>query len=581
MPSFIPVIKRVSDIQIGKNPVLEAWVYHFLIENNLEHLLNPSMVSSPEQLRFMVALRGNQVYVPCSDEQFFDIFQGDAAKLKKEYLDGWHFIIKLVASYPLTQQERARITGFCRYRFKAALAGQIVLPSRLIKRLVGIVLTQCGVRDPYENKKQRANSHALQLLRLNFVQSFLKKMPILTADLDLPAALFELNLNEMARLMVMSSCKGLHNAETTQESLCNEGSCMASVITSLRTALMQDSSGRKIILFIPARSGGLVFDIMLIKSLLRQGHQVMLSLKDAFYFNTPSINDLETDETLRKLLKSAHVIESEQMPKNELLHKLREFRFLVIPDGTSEQMNLYRTSVTFARAWKESDLIIAKGQRNKNIFLETSHEFTRDILCYWRDDAGDFQMSLKPKANWVVRFAEKDLLHRANELIRQMEKARATGQTIMFYSAIIGSLPGETKTAILIVNTFVKKLREQMENTFIINPAEHFVEGMDGDDLMYMWEHVQRSGLLHVWRFQTSEDIEQSFLLLGRKLPATWLGKDATFSTGCTKEMRIALDMQKDQSELQIIGPQPERFFRRRDYGVGKYYDVSLQGSIA
>jgi len=44
----------------------------------------------------------------------------------------------------------------------------------------------------------------------------------------------------------------------------------------------------------------------------------------------------------------------------------------------------------------------------------------------------------------------------------------------------------------------------------------------------------------------------------------------------CTKEMHIALDMQKEQLELQIIGPDPRKFFRRREYGVGKYCDVAI-----
>jgi len=56
-----------------------------------------------------------------------------------------------------------------------------------------------------------------------------------------------------------------------------------------------------------------------------------------------------------------------------------------------------------------------------------------------------------------------------------------------------------------------------------------------------------------------------------------WNGKDATYSTGCTKEMKIALDMQKRHPELQIIGPDPAKFFRRREYGVGKYFDISLE----
>ena len=48
----------------------------------------------------------------------------------------------------------------------------------------------------------------------------------------------------------------------------------------------------------------------------------------------------------------------------------------------------------------------------------------------------------------------------------------------MFYSAIIGSIPGQTRTAIALVTAFVANLREKMAGTYIINPAEHFEEGM-------------------------------------------------------------------------------------------------------
>ena len=91
-----------------------------------------------------------------------------------------------------------------------------------------------------------------------------------------------------------------------------------------------------------------------------------------------------------------------------------------------------------------------------------------------------------------------------------------------------------------------------------------------------MWERVQRSGLIDVWRFQTHFDIEKSFGLLGRKTPSVWAGKDATFSTGCTKEMHIALSMQARQPELQIIGPDPQKFLRRREYGVGRFCDAGI-----
>jgi hypothetical protein len=99
---------------------------------------------------------------------------------------------------------------------------------------------------------------------------------------------------------------------------------------------------------------------------------------------------------------------------------------------------------------------------------------------------------------------------------------------------------------------------------------------MDADDLMYMWEIVQRSGLVDIWRFQTYDDIVKAFQIMETRIPPEWVGKDATFSTGCTKEMKIALEVQKEHPEMQVIGPSREKFLRRQDYGIGKMYDRRL-----
>ena len=94
---------------------------------------------------------------------------------------------------------------------------------------------------------------------------------------------------------------------------------------------------------------------------------------------------------------------------------------------------------------------------------------------------------------------------------------------------------------------------------------------------MYMWEIVQRSGLIDIWHFQTYSDIMRAFQAMEIKIPPEWVGKDATFSTGCTKEMKIALDVQRKHPEMQIIGPSKEKFFRRKEYGIGKMYDECLR----
>ncbi len=580
--SRLPEFQRVADIQADGEPAFEAWLYHFLTENNLEYLLNPSIVSSPEQLRFMVALHDEQVYLPCDDDLFFRIYsRKDPKALSREYLKSWRFIVKLVNAYNMGKTDKRRIIGLCRYRFRLFYTNRMILPSRMIKRLVGIVLTQCGDPDPFRERKRRANAMAAKLMRDFVFQGVLNACPSFGegACLTIPEMRRRLDLLEMSRIMALSTHEPLWQDEDAFADLEREARAFDVVYPCLATAFNRESGEFKKILFIPDVSGGFMLDLLLIRSLVRQGHQVVLALKDAFYFNTPTIWDAEGDQCLKTALEDALHITNAHVTKNELLQLMRENRLVIISDGTTEQLNMYRVSVTFARAWKECDLVIAKGRRNRGVLLGSSHQFTRDIVAYWRDEEnGSFHAEFKPRARWVHKFAEKDILGQAKAIVREMRTAREEGKTIMFYSAIIGSIPGQTKVAVSLVNAFVAHLRDKLDNTFIINPAEHFEEGMDGDDLMYMWEHVQRSGFLDVWRFQTVEDIEASFSLIGRKVPAMWSGKDSTFSTGCTKEMRIALDMQRKHPELQIIGPSPEKFFRRRDYGVGTYFDATLKG---
>ena len=136
--------------------------------------------------------------------------------------------------------------------------------------------------------------------------------------------------------------------------------------------------------------------------------------------------------------------------------------------------------------------MLGKGWRCADVLLGTSHSFTRDVLCYWVDEAG-FHLRLRPHAPGVRKCGEADITSHAEGIIATMRAAKAQGRTVMFYSCIIGSIPGETATAIALVRAFVDSLREKMDNILIINPAEHFVDGMDGDDLMYMLKTLKRA----------------------------------------------------------------------------------------
>ena len=59
--------RRMADVRLGKDACFDAWLYNLFIDNNLVHDLNPHIVASPEQLKFMVAGGPGSVYrTPCS-----------------------------------------------------------------------------------------------------------------------------------------------------------------------------------------------------------------------------------------------------------------------------------------------------------------------------------------------------------------------------------------------------------------------------------------------------------------------------------------------------------------------------------
>ena len=566
--------------RFGQSPAMDAWLLHFMTENNLEYLLNPLINSSPEQLRFMCVLDEDEIFVPCSDELFAILRRPALTRdLQEMYNISWRVLIRLVRNHIHDPYTAKKIISFCRHRFQLARSSHILIPSRLMKRMGTIFLTQSGLEDPYIERKKLFNQRADAFIRSPDLDDIVNTCPSPIQKCErLSTMRWELDMLELKRLLALSTWHGIWRSGDTLPGKGTLRNVLNRACSRFDDIAMVFGPGMepKKILYIPNSSGGILFDLLIIRLLLRQGHQVILALKDSFFFQTPTIWDSERDPILGKALAGVQFIDNPGISKNELIKALRLHRFVIISDGTSERLNLYRTSVTFARAWKECDVVIAKEDPNSRRLIKTRHQFTRDILCFQRSLDGRFELHYKPKPSHVRKFTESDLVAMADAIIQSMREAKAQGNNCMFYSAVVGSIPGQTNTAIAILDSFVEYLRSRLAGTFIINPAEHFVPGMDGDDLMFMWERVQRSGLLDVWRFQTVADIEKAFELMGQTVPPAWAGKDSTFSTGCTKEMKIALETQHIHPELQIIGPSPEKFFRRRDYGVGKYYDSGL-----
>ena len=579
--NHLPEVTSITDLAYGRDPYLDAWLLHFMTENNLEHLIAPDKNASFDQLRFLVDLDEGQFFAPCTDWMLDNLLSSEmTTELRNEYRSTWRKLIRLIRHIPLDPYLRRKIVALCRFKFQNTLRYPFVIPSRLLKWLMTIFLSQSALQDPYQELKMRYNLRARDFMRTPLYKRFISACPSSTMGCERIQDLrWQLDILEFKRLFCLSTWNAIWekdnftpDPDVVDREINRDWTDFEQIMTD---KFGSQSRGMKI-LYMPNSAGGILFDLMIIQAFHRLGHKVILALKEGFYYDYPILWDYESDPVLFDFLNDARIIEDSNISKNELLDALRANDLVIISDGTRERLNMYRTSITFARAWKEADVVIAKGNGNYRRLILSSHQFTRDILAFCRDDEDMVQFSYKSKSPRVQVHSEKDLVLKAENIKRQMAKAKENGQKVMFYSAIVGSIPGQTQTAIRILNTFVDYLRDKLEKTYIINPAEHFEPGMDADDLMYMWEIVQRSGLLDIWRFQTVNDIETSFDLMGEKIPPVWAGKDATYSTGCTKEMQIALDVQQKYPEMQIIGPNPERFFRRREYGIGKFFDASM-----
>lgn len=571
---------KTSDISIcGAGEDFDAWLFNLLMDNNLLHSFNPAIIASHEQLAFMVHLSPEQVYLPCSDSTFRDMSAKDIPpRLLKMYARAWRIVMNLLRTMPYERNVKRRIVRFCRYRLRSVLEIHNIIPSRLIKRLTGIVLSLDEILDdPWRSRRAGAIEWQENVLARADVRAALDDFELdkmgLSSIKGLRTRMFRM---EFARLACLAACVRAWSHELPSVECIRKIFFQAEdAFAGLGPELARVADGASTILLLCDADGGSVYDLALAKLLLERGHRVIYAVKDNFYFHSPTIQDVQDNPVLRRLLKGAYVCRERALSKNELLRLLREWRLLVISDGTRERLNLSRVNVTFSRAWKEADIVLAHGWRLRERLLRSSFTFTRDILFWWFSSEG-LETAFKPHDSAEHKFSESEIMKIADNVIAQMQSAHDSGRTVVFYSCVIGSIPGETATAIRLVCAFTEDLRRRMPGALIINPAEHFVEGMDGDDLMYMWEQVQRSGYINIWRFQTFEDIEKSFALLGEGVPQTWLGKDSTYSTGCTKEMHIALDVEKSNPEMQIIGPSPDKFFRRSEYGVGKYFDATL-----
>ncbi len=570
----------------AKNPEKDAWLANFFTENHLAYEAFPQEVASPEQLRFIVYTEPGQLYYPCSDRTFNAIInKKDSDWLIFNYVKVWDKIKPLVTSIIEEKYKREFLLNLLHIKFRHDTASLVMLPSRVEKRLLHIFVRVGEIDRPLAKGKEEKNRRVSAILESDAYRQAINDREGLELEEDSPLDEIGLRISflKLKRLfsLAFNLDKVLALEDITRESLMGfmatkvEGAGWDHLEGILRT--WHKEQEWHYLLWKSPLAGSILLDLEIIKILVRFGVKVIISVKHAFYFDEITMADIMEDPYLTERFKVAEIITERSISKKSLLEKLKSDKAIfVIDDGTQERFNPLLTSVTFARAFKEADEILIRSPNDAWCISRASFSYTRNMMLRNLDVSDHLEILFEPKHPKAVRFSEADLRAKAEALIYHLKVAKRKGKTIMFYSAIVGSIPGQLEMAKKILKVFVNHLRQKHENVVIINPAEHFEPGMDADDLMYMWEIVQRSGLIDIWRFQTYEDIEKAFELMGEKVPPEWVGKDATYSTGCTKEMQIAREVQKEHPEMQIIGPPWEKFLRRKEYGVGKLYDRTL-----
>jgi hypothetical protein len=573
----------------GQSPEMDAWLTSFFIENHLDYYTYPDHAATDEQVRFMVYSESGERYYPCSDEMFEAIIsRKKSAYLQKRYHSALANILELIERQIEDPYEKAYLESLMVNKHKHETRDEIMIPSRVEKRLMSIYLKRTQIYDPFLAEKRQRNKRAADILKSKALHDALNHVD--TAQLDNPPPRLTdikslIARVEFERYLCLANSpvlwiKDNGDAMSKKDFLDMfrqpfEDSGKASLLEFL--GFGRSSLQKRKLLWLADESGEAVLDLEVIRFLVSYGHKVIVAFKAGPLYTKPTIGDMINDPVLQSALPHTAIIDDPDMSKNQLVSTLRgDVSVLALSDGTSENLNLLLASTTFARVFKEVDAVISRGREQRRRLFETKFQFTQDIYNICRESNGSLSIRLKPRHPEVIKFSHNDLETKAHAIIDRMKTAKTQGMTVIFYSGIIGSIPGKVDMAKRIMSTFVRHLTEQSALTFIINPSEYFEPGMDADDLMYMWEIVQRSGLIDIWRFQSFDDIVQAFEIMNKKIPPEWVGKDATYSTGCTKEMAIAIEVQKQHPEMQLIGPPKERFMRRQEYGIGKMYDRRL-----
>lgn len=130
--SKLPEFSSMRELRLGRDPYLDAWLLHFMTENNIEPSVNPAENAQPEQLRFMVDLDDDQVFAPCSDNMFENLLETSSTPaLVREYGEKWRILARLVRANIKDRHTRRKIFALSRHKIRQVLHSPLRPSARI------------------------------------------------------------------------------------------------------------------------------------------------------------------------------------------------------------------------------------------------------------------------------------------------------------------------------------------------------------------------------------------------------------------------------------------------------------------
>ncbi|MCJ7615230.1 MAG: hypothetical protein MUO43_01695, partial [Desulfobacterales bacterium] len=204
----------------GEDPEKDAWFTAFFIENHMDYFAYPDHVASPEQLTFMIHIEDDERYYPCSEKMFEAIInKNNSSFIQQKYKEVSQRIMELIDSQIEDEWDKSFLKALIRIKFLHETHHEMMIPSRLEKRLLKIFLDRTFIDDPFLCEKAIRNNRVNKAICSEAFKKAINQVDN-TAILEPPATLAGIKEFiehvEIKRLLSLSVEKSLWKSDESK-----------------------------------------------------------------------------------------------------------------------------------------------------------------------------------------------------------------------------------------------------------------------------------------------------------------------------------------------------------------------------